>query len=310
MFTNILLIVGGFLLLIKGAEYLISGASALAKRLGVSTLTIGLTIVALGTTTPELFVNIIAVTSGSPDFAISNILGSNLANILLILGLCAIIAPLALPRITVWKEIPFSLLGALLVFVLGSDRVISRMDGFILFFLFLVFLVSLITNKNGKKEKHAQIQSVTLWKALFFIVGGFIALGIGGTWVVNGATQIAFALGLSANLIGLTIVALGTSLPELVTSVTAVSKGHTHMAIGNVIGANIFNIFFILGMSALIMPLPFGLMNFFSTFALILATLVFLFSLFVGKVHVIGRWVGILFICLYLLFMTFAVLQG
>lgn len=320
MFTNILLILGGFFLLIKGADYLISGSSSLARRMGISALVVGLTVVAFGTSAPELFVNVTAALRGSTDIAIGNVLGSNLANLLLILGLSALFAPLKLQGNTVWKEIPFSLLAALLVVIFGSDyffdgaisNQMSRTDGAALFAMFLIFVVytfGIRNNSNGGKVDE-KIQQYPVWKTCLFILGGLAALGIGGKLVVDGSTQIALALGVSANLIGLTIVALGTSLPELVTSITAARRGQTDIAIGNVVGSNIFNIFLVLGASALITPLPFGQVNFVDAVAVAVATLILFLALFIGKKHEIERWNGVVFVCLYVGYMVFAVMRG
>ncbi|MBM5789837.1 calcium/sodium antiporter [Candidatus Parcubacteria bacterium] len=318
MLTNSILIIGGFFLLIKGADYLISGASSLARTLGVSALVVGLTVVAFGTSAPELFVNIIATVKGTTDIAIGNVLGSNLANMLLILGVAAMFAPLTLQGNTVWKEIPFSLLAALLVLIFGSDilldgglvNVLTRTDGIALlamFFLFIVYTFGIRHNGGPSEEK---IDLLPVWKSVVFILGGLAALGIGGKLVVDGATHIAFALGVSANLIGLTIVALGTSLPELVTSITAARKRHMDLAIGNVVGSNIFNIFFVLGISAVLRPLPFGGANLTDAFAVVIATFLLFLMLFIGQKYVIERWTGITLICMYVGFMAFAVLRG
>lgn len=319
MFTNILLIVGGFFLLIKGADYLISGSSSLARRMGISALVVGLTVVAFGTSAPELFVNITAAVKGTTDIAIGNVLGSNLANLLFILGLSALFVPLKLQSNTVWKEVPFSLLAALLVVIFGSDYFfdgaltdqIGRTDGMALFAMFLIFIVYTFgIRNNGNGASTEKIEQFPLWKTMIFILGGLAALGIGGKLVVDGSTQVALALGVSANLIGLTIVALGTSLPELVTSITAARKGHTDIAIGNVVGSNIFNIFFVLGASAIVAPLPFGQANFVDAAAVVLATAIFFLTLFIGKRHVIERWAGALFVCMYFGYIAFAVIRG
>lgn len=318
MITNILLIIGGFFLLIKGADYLVGGSSSLARRMGISALVVGLTVVAFGTSAPELFVNIFAAIRGTTDIAIGNILGSNLANMLLILGAAAVFTPLALQSSTVWKEIPFSLLAAVLVFLFGSDILlegallnqVGRIDGIALLSLFFIFIVYTFGIRKGGEQPEEKIEVMNVWKSVLFLIGGLVALGVGGKLVVDGASNVALSLGVSANLIGLTIVALGTSLPELVTSITAARKGHTDIAIGNVIGSNIFNIFFVLGVTAVIRPLPFGLANLIDTIAVVVATLLLFFMLFVGKKHVIERWNGIVLICLYVGFIVFAVLRG
>lgn len=318
MFTNFLLVIGGFFLLIKGADYLIAGSSSLARRLGISALVVGLTVVAFGTSAPELFVNMIAATKGSTDIAVGNVLGSNLANMLLILGLAAIFAPLSLKSHTVWKEIPFSLFAAIMVVIFGSDILlegavfnqIGRIDGITLLSLFLIFLVYTFGMRKNGEQPEEHIEQMVLWKSIVFTVGGLVALSIGGKLVVDGATGVALLMGVSSNLIGLTIVALGTSLPELVTSVAAARKGHTDIAIGNVVGSNIFNIFLVLGVSSVITPLPFGAANLTDALMVVIGTLVLFLTLFIGKRHVIERWSGVLFIALYLAYMVFAVIRG
>ncbi len=318
MLTNILMIVGGFFLLIKGADYLISGSSSLARKFGIPALLVGLTVVAFGTSAPELFVNITAAVKGTTDIAVGNVLGSNLANILLILGVSAIFAPLTLQSSTIWKEIPFSLLAALLVLIFGSDILfdgavvnqLGRIDGIALLAVFCIFLVYTFGIRHNGEQPEEHIEQFANWKSFLFIVGGLAALGIGGKLVVDGSTQVALLFGVSANLIGLTIVALGTSLPELVTSITAARKGHTDIAIGNVVGSNILNIFFVLGTTAILRPLPFGDANLLDAFAVVVATLLLFFTLFVGKIHVVERWSGVIFVCLYLGFMAFAVIRG
>lgn len=318
MIINILLVIGGFFLLVKGADYLVEGSSSLARRMGVSALVVGLTVVAFGTSAPELFVNMIATINGATDIAISNILGSNLANMLFILGLSAMISPLPLQVSTVWKEIPFSLLAAVLVFIFGSDVLIDgglinqlgRIEGLALLSFFIVFLIYSVGISRTNPSSQETNALMTTGKATWLTLGGILALSIGGKMVVDGSTNVALALGVSANLIGLTIVALGTSLPELMTSVTAARKGHTDIAIGNVVGSNIFNIFFILGLSAVITPLPFAFSNLMDALAVVVATLVLFFLLFVGKKHVIEKWNGVFLVCVYLGFIVFAVLRG
>jgi len=318
MFTNILLVIGGFFLLVKGADYLVGGSSSLARKLGVPALVIGLTVVAFGTSAPELFVNIVASMNGSADIAIGNVLGSNLANILVILGVSSLAAPLALKSSTVWKEIPFSLLAAILVLVLGADMFLdgapasqlSRIDGLVLIAFFLVFLVYTFGIREAGEQSRGKIEQTPLWKAILLIIGGLIALVLGGQFVVTGATAIALALGVSENLIGLTIVAVGTSLPELVSSFVAARKGHDDIAIGNVVGSNIFNIFLVLGASAVISPLPFNLVNVMDGFAVVTATLLMFFLLFVGRRQALHRMEGSIFLLMYVGFIIFAIVRG
>lgn len=318
MFTNILLVIGGFFLLVKGADYLVGGSSSLARKLGVPALVIGLTVVAFGTSAPELFVNIVASINGSSDIAIGNVLGSNLANILVILGVSALAAPLALKSSTVWKEIPFSLLAAVLVLVLGADMFLdgapasqlSRIDGLVLLAFFLVFLVYTFGIREGGEQPQSKIEQKPLWKSIVLIMGGLVTLILGGQFVVTGATAIALALGVSENLIGLTIVAVGTSLPELVSSFVAARKGHDDIAIGNVVGSNIFNIFLVLGVSAVISPLSFSAINITDGFAVVTATLLMFFLLFVGRRQTLYRMEGSIFLLMYLGFVVFAIVRG
>ena len=318
MFLSILQVLGGFFILIKGADYLVNGSSSLARRLGVPALVVGLTVVAFGTSSPELFVNIIAATKGSTDIAIGNILGSNLANILVILGVTVLIAPIALKSSTVWKEIPFSLLAAVLVLLLGADiffegasqGFLGRIDGIVLIAFFLIFLVYTFGIRESGEQPKSKIEQMTLWKSILFIFGGLVALVLGGQFVVTGATVVALVLGMSENLIGLTIIAVGTSLPELVSSIVAVRKGHADIAIGNVVGSNIFNIFFVLGATSIITPLPFNTANMVDAFVVVIATLLMFSLLFLGKRHVLHRVEGVIFLLMYVGYIVFAVVRG
>lgn len=319
MFLNVLLIVAGFYLLIKGSDYLVRGSSAIARTLGVSTLVIGLTVVAFGTSAPEFFVNVIAAFRGSSDIAIGNVLGSNLANILLILGVTALLKPIVLKSSTVWKEIPLSLLGIILVFVFGSDvlfdgatqNMLSRVEGLALLGFFVLFLVYTFgISKDTELSSEMDVEQMKFVKSIFFTVGGLIGLSIGGKFVVDGASSIAQIYGVSQNLIALTIVSVGTSLPELVTSVMAIRKGHSDLAIGNIIGSNIFNIFFVLATSAVVLPLPFATANIVDAFVVMLATLLLFATLFIGKRHVIERWSGATFLAIYTGFLAFIIIRG
>ncbi|MDI6791585.1 MAG: calcium/sodium antiporter [bacterium] len=266
MMPYILLIIG-FVLLIKGADFLVEGASSIARRLKVSDLVIGLTVVAFGTSTPELFVNIIASIKGNTGIAIGNVLGSNIANIFLILGVSSIIFPLAVGKGTVWKEIPLSLLAAILLGILANDRlidksslsVLSKIDGivFISFFIIFIYYTFGIDKRVEGTDEHLTKKHYGLIKSSLLIILGLIGLSLGGKWIVDGAVGFALRLGISESLIGLTIVAVGTSLPELATSVVAAFKKNAEIAVGNVVGSNIFNIFFVLGISSIIKPLPF-----------------------------------------------------
>ncbi len=318
MVTNIIMILGGFFLLIKGADYLVSGASSLARRFGIPSLVVGLTVVAFGTSAPEFFVNIIAATKGITDIAVGNVLGSNMANLLLVLGATAVIAPLTLKSNTVWKEIPFSLLAAALVLIFGSDMLlegslvnqIGRIEGLALFAFFIIFIVYTFGIREEGERPQEQIQQIPVPKSVFFLLGGLVALAMGGQLVVEGASSVAVSFGVTANLIALTIVALGTSLPELVASVIAAKKGHTDIAIGNVIGSSIFNILFVLSSSAIVRPLMFQPANVFDAFAVVVATLAIFFLLFIGKKHTIGKNAGISLLVMYASFIIFAIIRG
>lgn len=314
-----ILFILGFFILLGGAHLLVGGATSIAKRLNVSDLVIGLTIVAFGTSTPELFVNIVASIKGNAAIAISNILGSNVVNILLILGVSSLIFPLTLKKSTVWKEIPLSLLAAILVAVLANDRIIdkmgyarlSRIDGLVLisfFIIFLYYLAGILMNKEKKKEE-MQEKRAGLAKASLLVVIGIGFLSLGANWIVGGAKQLSLTLGVSQSFFGFTIVALGTSLPEFATSAVAASKKNAEIAIGNIVGSNIFNIFFILGVSSIINPLSFQAKYNGDIIILILASFLLFISTFTGKKHSLDRWEGVLFIILYFGYIAFLTIQ-
>lgn len=310
----------GFALLVKGADLLVDGASSLAKRLSISPLIIGLTIVAFGTSAPELIVNILASINGNTDIAIGNILGSNIANILLILGISAVIYPLQVKKGTVWKEIPFAFLAVIVLALMANDvyidngsfSALTRIDGFILISFFIIFLYYIFSISKSKSVDviDATPQAYSMGRSFLMIGGGLIGLVVGGKWIVDGAVAFATSLGVSEALIGLTVVAVGTSLPELATSVVAAYKKDVDIAVGNVVGSNIFNIFWILGVSAIIRPLPFSPMLVSDVFVTVLATLLLFIFLFVGKRHILERWQGGCFIMLYVSYIVYLVFRG
>lgn len=310
----------GFALLIKGADLLVDGASSLAKRLGISALVIGLTIVAFGTSTPELIVNILASINGNTDIAIGNILGSNIANILLILGISAVIYPLAVKKGTVWKEIPLAFLAVIVLAFMANDAwidnspfsALTRIDGFILISFFIIFLYYVfgISKAESADTVGTTPRAYSLWRSSLMIGGGLLGLVIGGKWIVDGAVAFATGLGVSEALIGLTVVAVGTSLPELATSAVAAYKKDADIAVGNIVGSNIFNIFWILGVSAIIRPLSFSPMLASDVFVTVLATLLLFIFLFVGKRHILERWQGVCFITLYAGYVAYLVFRG
>ncbi len=317
---TLVLLVFGFVFLIKGADYLVQGASSLAKKLRVSDLIIGLTIVALGTSTPELVVNLLASFRGTTDLAIGNILGSNIANILLILGVSATIYPLVVQKNTVYKEIPFALLAVLALFFLVNDSYfavqsenwLSRGDGLVLILIFIIFMYyvfSVATSKSNSADSllEEEIKLLPVWQSWVMIIGGIIGLSFGGQWVVEGAVSIAQTFGVSEKLIGLTIVAVGTSLPELVTSAMAAYRHKTDIAVGNVVGSNIMNILFILAMTAVVNPLPFSSELQVDLWMVIGVTILLFLALFVGQQRLLERWQGVVFIIMYLMYIAYAI---
>lgn len=313
MLTYLLFILG-FVLLIKGADYLVLGASSLAKKLQISAIVIGLTVVAFGTSMPELTVNIFAAASGNTDIAIGNILGSNIANILLILGISAVIYPITTKKNTVWKEIPLSMLAAVVVGVLLSDTLIdgnpasalTRIDGIILLTFFIIFLYYTfgIAKVSGDADD-SEIRQYGLLKSSIYIILGLVALIVGGKWIVSGAVAIATFFNISQSLIGLTIVAVGTSLPELATSAVAAYRKQTDIAIGNVVGSNIFNIFFILGISSVVRPLPMSNGSEIDIIVTIFSSLLLFLIMFIGKKHTVEKWQGGLMIIIYISYITY-----
>ena len=316
MLTYILFAIG-FVFLIKGAGFLVDGAVSVARRLNLSDLVIGLTVVAFGTSTPELFVNLIASIKGNSDIAIGNVLGSNIANVFLILGISSIIYPLAVSKGTVWKEIPFSLLATMALLFMANDQilegaggsVLTRIDGliFLCFFtIFIYYTFSIATRIEGM-EQHVPIKHNGWLRSLLRIIAGLVGLTIGGKWIVDGAVVIATKLGMSETLIGLTIVAVGTSLPELATSAVAAYKKNVEIAVGNVVGSNIFNIFFVLGISAIIKPLPFQTKNNIDIGAVVISSLMLFFFMFTGKKRSLDRWEGIVFLIFYGCYIIFLV---
>jgi cation:H+ antiporter len=310
----------GFALLIKGAGWLVDGATAIASRFGVSELIIGLTIVSMGTSMPELIVSVIASLDDRPGLVIGNVLGSNIANVLLILGITAIVRNLPVGRNTMLSEVPFSLAAALLIGFLANSALwyeptgglfISRGDGIIILFFFILFMAYVFTTAiEDKKTPESVVSQAPLGKSLLLIVVGVGALSLGGKWVVDGAVHLAGLLGLSETLIGLTVVALGTSLPELVTSIAAALKKNTDIAIGNAVGSNIFNLLWILGVSSVIKPLPFNVASNVDILAVIASSCLILIAMLVGRRMEIKRVEGIIFVLAYVAYLFFVVQRG
>ena len=309
----------GFVVLIKGADFLVAGSASVAKKYNISDMVIGLTIVSMGTSMPELIVNIIASSKDASDIAIGNIIGSNISNILLILGVAAIIYPLSIKKSTTYSEIPFSIIALLLVaFVANAAlfrsedaHIISRGDGALLmlfFALFIMYIIKLAKSGRADMLEEAPDEQLNMTKSVVFIILGMAGLFFGGKWVVDGAKQIASEFGMSETLIGLTIVAIGTSLPELVTSAMAAYKKNTDIAVANVLGSNIFNLLWVLGISALISRLDYDININTDIFILLLATCLIIFSLATGKAKDrIGKPTGVLFILCYVAYISFLI---
>ena len=306
----------GFVLLIKGADFFVEGSSSVAKKFNVPSLIIGMTIVAMGTSLPELAVSVTASMIGNNTLAVSNVAGSNIFNLMVVCGACALFTPLTIEKNTLLKEFPFSIICAGLLVVLGFlGMSLGRVDGIIFLVIFIVYLLWMI--RSAKQARNAgdrleeeeeefieeEIKILPMWKCLLFIVGGMIAIKFGGDFVVDGASAIAAGFGLSQTLIGLTIVALGTSLPELVTSIVAARKDEVDMALGNVIGSNIFNILLILGVAAAISPITFLTENIIDIVILIVMSLVVWIFAWTSKE--INRKEGIMMLLMYAVYMVY-----
>ncbi|MDR2039862.1 MAG: calcium/sodium antiporter [Bacteroidales bacterium] len=315
MLISLVLILIGFFLLIKGADWLVDGASSLARKHHISDLAIGLTIVAFGTSAPELVVNSFASFDGHSDIVFGNIIGSNIFNLYAILGIVGLISPIVVQSSTVWKEIPMSLAAAILLFLLCNNffmqdqpLVLSRIDGLVLFILFVSFLYYVYRQMRSVPVEQAVIQvEMSNLKIWGLIVIGLAGLIIGGKLVVNSATEIATALGVSEKIIGLTIVAAGTSLPELVTSVVAAVKKNSDIAIGNIIGSNIFNIFFILSVSSFIRPISYNPAFNTDLYILIGGTVYLFMAMFTGRKKRLDRWEAGIFLLGYILYTLYLI---
>lgn len=313
-----LLLVGGLLLILWGANALTDGAASVAKRFNISNLVIGLTIVAFGTSAPEFVISFLSSFNGNAGLAIGNVVGSNIFNTLMIVGCTAVVAPIPVGKGTLAKEIPLCVLSALMLFVCANDilldgagsNVISRTDGLILLGFFAIFMgYTFAIAKSGNGEDEGEIRSFPMWKSVLFILLGLGALIGGGQLFVNGASGIARSLGVSESIIGLTLVAGGTSLPELATSVSAALKKNPGIAIGNVIGSNLFNAFAVLGASATISDLPLGGITNFDFATLIVASvLLWIAGFFMGK-RVITRVEGIYLVACYVAYTTYLIMQ-
>ena len=300
MLAQIVLLTVGFILLVKGSDWFVDGASAIAEKLRIPQLIIGLTIVAMGTSAPEAAISISAALKSSADITIGNIVGSNILNILIILGLSAVIAPLTVERSTIRHELPFLIGISLLLPALGWDGFVNLFDGLVLIVLFTAYLIHLLIKaKRHPQQDREDFNQRSLWRMPLTVVG-LAAIVIGSNIAVDAACAIARLLGMSERFIGLTIVALGTSLPELFTSVTAARKGNADIALGNIVGSNIFNILFVTGLSAIIIPVPFlAAFRFDSTVAA--AAAIFLL-IFCARTGTFRRWHGVMMLAGYMVY--------
>ena len=326
MILNFIFIVIGFVLLIKGADFLVDGASEIAKRFHIPEIVIGLTIVAIGTSMPELVVSVTSALEGHSDLAIGNVVGSNIANMFLILGVCSIIKPLVFKKETRLFEIPFTVFSTILLFffcINGSGEqinIITIQEGIILLVFCCLFIIyNMIMAKKGeefdKEDSIIEIRTeenkqVPLWESLFGIVMGIVGLKLGGDLVVNNSVEIAQILGISEKLISLTIVAFSTSLPELITSIAATKKGETDMAIGNILGSQLFNILLIIGVSAALTPIKYSKSYDSNILLLIVGSIMLGLFPFVGKKNEMTRKNGIIFVVTYIVYLISIVTQN
>lgn len=325
MLWTIVFLFVGFAVLIKGADFLVNGSSSLAKKMNVSNLAIGLTVVAFGTSTPELIVSTLAALDGKSDASFGNVIGSNNFNLLLILGVAGLIYPLTVQRSTVKYEVPLSILAAVVLFVLVNDNmlwgsavsapevggVLSRIDAFILLLFFVGFMLYIVrTMKNNSDLDQDDVKIYATWLSIVFVVAGLAMLIGGGKLVVDNAIAIAKHFEVSDKLIGLTILAAGTSLPELVTSCVAAYRKNTDIAIGNVIGSNIFNIFFILGITGLISPMEYSAAMNFDVYILLISTVVLMIFMFTINTRKLDRWEAAILLLGYFTYTLYLIQMG
>lgn len=307
MWAQVLLLIFGIVVVLKSADWLTNGAVGLATKLGISQIVIGLTIVAIGTSMPEFFVSIVSAIKGTPDLAVGNIVGSNIFNVLLIVGVAATVAPIAIQRATVRRDIPIAIVASIMLTFMMLDDNISRIDALILFEAFIAFIwITLRNSKNDANEKDASTEKVIpTWKSVLFIIFGLVGLVLGSNIFVDNASSLAHGWGISDAVIGLTIVAGGTSLPELATSAVAARKGDSGIAIGNVLGSNVFNILMILGLTGIISPMHIQNITYIDMAVMVISMVLFwLFSFTKLRVE---RWEGCVLIACFLGYITWLV---
>lgn len=307
----------GFVLLIKGADFFVEGSSAVAKKLRIPSIIVGLTIVAMGTSLPELAVSVTAALAGNNEIAVSNVVGSNLFNLLVVCGTCTLFAPLAIAKSTLKSDFPISIACAVLLLIMGVIGMeVGRADGVILLVIFVTYIAILVrqalkaraVSASKEDSEEGNGKDIPVWLCIIYIVGGIAAIKFGGDFVVDGASTIAEKLGMSQTLVGLTVVAVGTSLPELVTSIVASRKNEVDMALGNVIGSNIFNILFILGTAGAISPMAFIKDNIVDLIVLIAASL--LVYVFTWSKQKLERKEGMIMLFIYIGYMVYACIRG
>lgn len=317
MIEQILILVLGLILVVFGADYLVEGASAIARRFGLSEFVIGLTIVGMGTSAPEMVVSFIGAVGGNADISVGNVVGSNIFNTLLILGLTGILLPVAITQENRKKDVPMNIIITVLLIVLGFKKTIlgigtdglTRVDGMVLLLLFALYMWQSFASDAGKEEKADETKSIKLGWALLMVAGGLSALIFGGNLFVDSATEIASRLGVSDKFIAITILAGGTSLPELATCVAAAAKKKGQLALGNIIGSNIFNILLILGGSALIHPLSFEDISFVDMGVLLVSALVLWSSCYVGKKNMLDRLDGVFMVLIWGAYMAYLIVN-
>lgn len=307
MWAQVVLLIFGIVVVLKSADWLTNGAVGLATKLGISQIVIGLTIVAIGTSMPEFFVSIVSAIKETPDLAVGNIVGSNIFNVLLIVGVAATVAPIAIQRATVRRDIPIAIVASIMLTFMMLDDNISRIDALILFAAFIAFIwITLRNSKNDTNEKDASTEKVIpTWKSVLFIIFGLVGLVLGSNIFVDNASSLAHGWGISDAIIGLTIVAGGTSLPELATSAVAARKGDSGIAIGNVLGSNVFNILMILGLTGIISPMHIQNITYIDMAVMVISMALFwLFSFTKLRVE---RWEGCVLIACFLGYITWLV---
>ncbi|MBS6006552.1 MAG: calcium/sodium antiporter [Clostridium baratii] len=324
---NVIFLIVGFTFLIKGADLFVGSSSRIAKKIGIPSVIVGLTIVSLGTSAPELAVSSISALQGNNGIAIGNVLGSNIFNTLVVLGGTAITMPLIINKKLIKRDFFFNLIIVCLIYILafgitlsGNDGILTRIEGFLLLLICIFYTIILIksasksnNDKNTKESSKEELDKIKIWPNVFKIIIGIVGIILGGNLVVNGATEIAYSIGMSEKLVGLTIVAVGTSLPELVTSIVAALKGETEIAIGNVLGSNIFNILLILGLSSTINPIVVTGNLSIDLMFLLFSTVVIGFLIYLNKgndIKKLSRSEGTILVLLYVVYLSYIIIRN